>query len=105
VSIAVRPVATPQEPAEWVRFPRLSIYPATSLWVPPADRDVVRSLDRSANPFFQHGDAIPLLARGSDGQPVGRILAQVYHRHNERHGERTATSSCCTHRAMGKRTS
>lgn len=90
MSIAVRPVATPQELAEWVCFPRLSIYPATSLWVPPPDRDVARLLDRSANPFFQHGDAIPLLARGSDGQPVGRILAQVYHRHNERHGERTA---------------
>jgi GNAT superfamily N-acetyltransferase len=88
--VTVRAVDTPQELAEWTRFPRLSIYPASSPWVPPRDCDVERLLDRSANPFFQHGDAIALLARGSDGQPLGRILAQVYHRHNERHDERTA---------------
>ena len=58
--------------------------------MPPLDRDVARLLDRSANPFFQHGEATAFLARDADGRPLGRILAQVYHRHNERHGERTA---------------
>lgn len=88
--VAVRPVATPQELADWVRFPRLHVYPASSPWVPPLDRDVERLLDRSVNPFFHHGDATAFLARGPDGRPLGRILAQVYRRHNERHGERTA---------------
>lgn len=88
--ITVSPVTTPVDLTTWVRFPRLHVYRASSPWVPPRDGDVELLLDRGANPFFQHGDAIALLARGSDGQPVGRILAQVYHRHNERHDERTA---------------
>jgi hypothetical protein len=58
--------------------------------VPPLDGHLRRLLDRRANPFFQHGDATAYLARGLDGQPLGRILAQIDHRHNERHGERTA---------------
>jgi GNAT superfamily N-acetyltransferase len=90
VTVDVRPVATPDELATWVQFPRRHVYPATSPWVPPRDQDVMRLLDRSANPFFQHGEAVALIARAPDGRPLGRILAQVYHRHNERHGERTA---------------
>ncbi len=90
MSIVVRPVTTARELAAWVRFPRRQVYPPASPWVPPLDRDLARLLDRRQNPFFQHGDAIPFLAYGSDGQPRGRILAQMYHRHNERHGERTA---------------
>ena len=89
MSVDVRPVATPQDLDTWVRFPRQHVYPATSPWVPPLDRDVARLLDRGANPFFRHGEATAFLARDADGQPLGRILAQVYRRHNERHGERT----------------
>lgn len=90
MSVDVRPVATPEELAEWVRLPRQHVYPAASPWVPPLDRDVARLLDRGANPFFHYGEATAFLARGAAGRPLGRILAQVYHRHNERHGERTA---------------
>jgi GNAT superfamily N-acetyltransferase len=89
-SVTVQPVTSPRELAAWVRFPRLRVYPPVSPWVPPLDRDVVRLLDRRENPFFRQGDAIPLLAYRPDGSVVGRILAQVYHPHNERHGERTA---------------
>jgi hypothetical protein len=88
--IDVRPVTTPQDRIDWVRFPRQHVYSAASPWVPPLDRDVGRVLDRAANPFYQHGDATAFLARGPAGQPLGRILAQVYRRHNERHDERTA---------------
>jgi hypothetical protein len=88
--IPIRPVETPEELAAWIQFPRRGVYPAASPWVPPLDRDLERMLDRHANPFFQHGDATAFLARGPDGQPVGRILAQIYHPHNERHDERTA---------------
>jgi hypothetical protein len=90
MSVTVRPVTTPRELAAWVRFPRQQVYPATSPWVPPLDRDVVRLLDRHANPFFRQGDAIPLLACREDGRVVGRVLAHVYRPHNERHEERTA---------------
>ena len=88
--VTVRPVATHQDLVDWVQLPRRHVYPARSPWVQPLDRDVERLLDRRANPFFQHGDATAFLARGSDGEPIGRILAQVYHRHNERHDERAA---------------
>ncbi|MGE3273063.1 MAG: hypothetical protein AB7P40_30300 [Chloroflexota bacterium] len=90
MTVAVRPVASLRELEAWVRFPRRLVYPLVSPWVPPLDQDVLRLLDRSANPFFRQGDAQPLLAYDADGRLVGRILAQVYHPHNERHGERTA---------------
>lgn len=90
MNVTVRPVTSREDVAAWVRFPRERVYPPASPWVPPRDADVERVLDRSVNPFFQHGDAVALLARGNDGEPCGRILAQVYHRHNERHSERTA---------------
>lgn len=87
-SISVRPVTSSRELASWVRFPRQQVYAPTSPWTPPLDRDVVRLLNRAENPFFRHGDAVPLLAVRDDGRVAGRMLAQVYHRHNERHDER-----------------
>jgi hypothetical protein len=90
MSVTVRPVTTPRELAAWVRFPRQRVYPPVSPWVPPLDRDVARLLDRRENPFFRQGDAVPMLAIRDDGSVVGRVLAHVYHPHNERHGERTA---------------
>jgi hypothetical protein len=90
VTVDVRPVATTQDLDAWIRLPRQHVYPASSPWVPTRDRDLARLLDRGANPFFRHGDATAFLACAPDGRPLGRILAHVYHRHNERHDERTA---------------
>jgi GNAT superfamily N-acetyltransferase len=89
-AVTIRPAEMPEDLATWVRFPRLAVYSPASPWVPPLDRDLHRMLDRGENPFFQHGEGVPLLARRPDGRPAGRILAHVYHHHNERHGERTA---------------
>jgi GNAT superfamily N-acetyltransferase len=88
--ISVRPVKGRSDLKTWVRFPRKEVYGRSSLWVPPLDREVVRSLDPDKNPFFRHGEARALLATGAKGKTVGRILAHVYHRHNVRHGERAA---------------
>jgi hypothetical protein len=88
--VTVTAVQSPEDLATWVRLPRQVVYPPTSPWVPPLDRDLLRLLDRSQNPFFQHGEAVPLLARWPNGRPAGRVLTQVYHRHNERFDERTA---------------
>lgn len=90
MTVTVRPVSSEAELDAWVRFPRTRIYPPASPWVPPLDRDVTRLLDRGANPFFQHGEATPLLAYGASGEVMGRILAHVYHPHNQRHDERTS---------------
>ncbi len=88
--VTVRPVTSSRDLAAWVQFPRRRVYPSASPWVPPLDRDLVRLLDRRKNPFFQQGDAAALLATDAAGQTVGRVLAQIYRPHNERHGERTA---------------
>jgi hypothetical protein len=90
VTVTVRPAESPREIEAWVRFPRERVYSPISPHVSPLDRDVLALLDRGVNPFFQHGEAIPFLAYGADGRPVGRILAQVYRPHNQRHDERTS---------------
>jgi hypothetical protein len=57
-------------------------------WVPPLRRDMHRLLDRSRNPFFDHGEACFWLAR-RDGIPVGRVSAQINHLHLETHRDET----------------
>jgi GNAT superfamily N-acetyltransferase len=89
-SIRVRSVTTPRERNAWIRFPREYVYPDSSPWVAPLDRDLRRALDRKRNPFFRHGDGVALLAVDQTGKPVGRLLAHVYHRHNLRYLERAA---------------
>jgi GNAT superfamily N-acetyltransferase len=89
-SVSVRLVRDRPELDTWIRFPRRAVYPPSSPWVPPLDRDMRRMLDRRKNPFFRHGEGVPLLARDERNRVVGRVLAHVYHRHNARHGERTA---------------
>lgn len=86
----VRPVTTAADMNTWISFPRRHVYAPTSLWVPPLDRDVRRLLDTKKNPFFRHGTALALLAEDAHGNPCGRLLVHVYHRHSVRHGERAA---------------
>lgn len=56
-------------------------------WVPPFKRDVRIQLDRTQNPFFEHGEAEYFLAE-REGQVVGRVAAVVNALHNETHGDR-----------------
>ena len=57
-------------------------------WVPPLRQDMHRLLDRKRNPFFDHGEACFWLAC-RDGVPVGRLSAQLNHRHLETHHDET----------------
>lgn len=86
----VRPARTKADLTAWIELPRRHIYAPSSPWVPPLDSDLRRMLDADANPFFRHGEAVPLLAVDGHGDPVGRVLAHLYHRHNVRHAERAA---------------
>ena len=88
--VEVRPVAGSGDLDTWVCFPRDRVYGKATPWVPPLDSDLRRALNGRKNPFFRHGEALPLLARDGSGRPVGRVLAHVYRRHNVRHQERTA---------------
>jgi GNAT superfamily N-acetyltransferase len=83
-SVEVRPVRTRGELKRFVRLP-WRIYRNEPLWVPPLVYERRRFLDRSKNPFFSHGEAEYFLA-WRDGEPVGRITAQIDRDFNEFHG-------------------
>ena len=57
------------------------------MWVPPLRRDVAVLLDRTKNPFFEHGEAEYFLAQRS-GTVVGRIAAISNRLHNEVHEDK-----------------
>ena len=54
-------------------------------WVPPLIYERRHFLDREKNPYFRHAEAEYFLAR-RDGEPVGRITAQVDRRWDEFQG-------------------
>src|SRR5262245_56533121 len=54
-------------------------------WVPPLIYERREFLDRSKNPYFEHAEAEYFIAE-RDGQPVGRITAQVDQRWDEFQG-------------------
>ncbi|HET9065353.1 MAG TPA: hypothetical protein VFN22_06010 [Gemmatimonadales bacterium] len=59
------------------------------MWVPPFKAEIRKLLDRSTNPFFQHGEAEYFVAE-RDRTVVGRIAAITNRLHNELHGDRVA---------------
>jgi len=67
-----------------MRFIKLPwrLYRNSPRWVPPLISERKHHLDRDKNPFFQHAEAEYFLA-WRDGEPVGRISAQVDQRLNE----------------------
>jgi len=75
MAVQIRPVGTRKELETFIRLP-FRLYRDEPNWVPPLLYDRRRFLDRSKNPFFEHGEAEYFLA-WRDGRPVGRITAQV----------------------------
>ena len=57
--------------------------------MPPLIFERMQFLDRKKNPWFEHGEAEYFLAE-RDGEPVGRISAQVDSRWDEYQGGRDA---------------
>jgi GNAT superfamily N-acetyltransferase len=83
--IQVRPVVGRRELTRFIKLP-FRLHQDTP-WVPPLISERRQFLDRSKNPFFEHADAEYFLA-WRDGQPVGRITAQVDPRWDEYQGGR-----------------
>src|SRR4051794_2412768 len=75
MSVTVRPVETRKELDAFIKLP-FRLYEGEPHWVPPIIADRKRFLDRSKNPFFEHGEAEYFLA-WRDDRVVGRITAQV----------------------------
>lgn len=84
--IAVRPVVSGADMKAFVDFP-FELYRENRFWIAPLRRDVHNTLNRKKNPFFEHGDIRPYLARDESGKVVGRIAAVVNGMHLEKYDD------------------
>ncbi|HEX5036542.1 MAG TPA: N-acetyltransferase [bacterium] len=85
--LTIRPVETASDREKFIRLP-WKIYKDDPAWVPPLLKERREFLDPKKNPYFQHADVVLFLAE-KDGEPVGRISAQVDRLHNDTHKEQT----------------
>ncbi len=85
-SVSIRPVRTRRELKRFVKVPFL-LHRDRPQWVPPLIFERMQFLDRSKNPYFEHAEAEYFIAE-RDGEPVGRITAQVDERWDEHQGGR-----------------
>ena len=83
--ITVRVAESSDDLAAFIDLP-FRIHQNAPNWVPPFKRDIRTQLDRSLNPFFEHGEAEYFIAE-REGQVVGRIAAVINRLHNETHGD------------------
>lgn len=83
-SVEVRPVETRHDLNAFIELP-WRLYRNQPHWVPPLLLDLKQQLDREKNPWFEHSRAEYFVA-WRDGEPVGRITAQVDDNFNEFQG-------------------
>jgi GNAT superfamily N-acetyltransferase len=87
-SLTIRPVRTRRELKRFVKLP-FRLHRESEQWVPPLVFERMQFLDRKRNPWFEHGEAEYFLAE-RDGEPVGRITAQVDSRWDSYQGGKDA---------------
>jgi Acetyltransferase (GNAT) family len=85
-SVSIRPVRTRRELKRFVKVP-FRLHRGHPQWVPPPVFERMQFLDRRKNPYFEHAEAEYFVAE-RDGEPVGRITAQVDERWDEHQGGR-----------------
>ncbi|MGD8864709.1 MAG: hypothetical protein PVI81_03875 [Anaerolineales bacterium] len=59
------------------------IYKDIPQWVPPLRLDAKKQLDPEGNPFFEHSEAVFLLAEDDNGIPLGRLCVMNNRPYNE----------------------
>jgi hypothetical protein len=74
-SVEIRPVRSRRELKRFVKVP-FHLHRDHPQWVPPLIYDRMQFLDRGKNPYFEHAEA-ELFVAERDGEPVGRISAQI----------------------------
>lgn len=82
-NITVRPVMSYRDMSRFIEVP-WHIYAKDPMWVPPLRLERRFHFSRF-NPFFRHGEWQAWVAY-QNGQPVGRISAQIDSLHQERYG-------------------
>jgi hypothetical protein len=83
-NLSIRPVKTRRELKRFVKVP-FRLHRDRPNWVPPLIHERMEFLDRRKNPYFEHAEAEYFIAE-RDGEPVGRISAQVDSRWDEYQG-------------------
>ena len=82
--LTVRPVRGRRDLTKFIKLP-FELHRDEDNWVPPLISERRRFLDRDKNPFFAHAEAEYFLCE-RDGEPVGRITAQIDRRWDEFQG-------------------
>lgn len=83
-NVSIRPVRTCRELKRFVKVP-FGLHRDEEQWVAPLIFERMEFLNRKKNPYFEHAEAEYFLAE-RDGEPVGRITAQVDSRWDEFQG-------------------
>jgi GNAT superfamily N-acetyltransferase len=74
-NVQIRPVRSRRELKRFIRVP-FRLHGDRPQWVPPLVFDRMRFLNRGKNPYFEHAETELFIAE-REGEPVGRISAQV----------------------------
>jgi hypothetical protein len=85
MALLIEPVRTSRDLHTFVTWP-WTVYRDDPHWVPPLIGDTKKLFDPKKNPFFEHGEIQPCLAR-RDGKVVGRIAAIRNRAHEAFHEE------------------
>ncbi len=83
-SVTIRPVRTRRELKRFVKVP-FRLHRESPEWVAPLIFERMQFLNRGKNPYFEHAEAEYFIAE-RDGEPVGRITAQIDQRWDEYQG-------------------
>jgi hypothetical protein len=82
--VSIQPVRTRRELKRFVKVP-FGVHRDNPQWVAPLIFERMEFLNRDKNPYFEHAEAEYFIAE-RDGEPVGRISAQVDERWDEFQG-------------------
>lgn len=83
-SVSIRPVRTRRERKRFVKVP-FRLHRGRPQWVAPLIFERMQFLDPKRNPYFEHAE-VELFVAERDGEPVGRVSAQVDSRWDEYQG-------------------
>jgi len=82
--VSIRTVKSRRDLKRFVKVP-FAVHRGHPQWVPPLVFERMEFLDRRKNPFFDHAE-VELFIAERDGEPVGRISAQLDRRWDEFQG-------------------
>lgn len=82
--VSIRPVGSRRDLKRFVKVP-FHLHRDSPQWVAPLIFERMEFLDRDKNPYFRHAEAEYFVAE-RDGEPVGRVTAQVDERWDEFQG-------------------